>query len=268
MLNGRYTIFFISALFHALLVVILFVMPVNQIKELEKTPVKAIKSYLYKKPLPLKKAQKILPPIEIIQKEADAQKAVPSKALPRKTEISNQKKSQDKNKNKEKKTTKNEEKPLATLKPTAVKKPSVAKTVKDKKSPVINATFSAHSQLNKLQATIQKQMIEQDFQQRQQHQSASIMHAQQAPVNHSVTHLTLEQEKEKNTKRMSDNISITKNDNGTCTINREQFLGSPVPGSSSSFFCGESKFDKSFREHMKKVQDKLRPTKTVSKGLK
>jgi hypothetical protein len=69
----------------------------------------------------------------------------------------------------------------------------------------------------------------------------------------------LEEVHEKNTLKMSDNISITKHDNGTCIIEREQFLGSPVEGSTSAFACGESKFDKSFREHMRKVQNKIMP---------
>jgi len=47
---------------------------------------------------------------------------------------------------------------------------------------------------------------------------------------------------------MSNDISITKYDNGICTIERTQFLGSSVEGSSSAFACGKNKFDKSFRE--------------------
>ena len=85
----------------------------------------------------------------------------------------------------------------------------------------------------------------------------SVMHGEQIPVPHSNKQLTPEQEREKNTTKMSDDISITKYDNGICIIEREQFLGSPVEGSSSVFFCGKSKFDQSFREHMKKVQKKL-----------
>jgi hypothetical protein len=68
--------------------------------------------------------------------------------------------------------------------------------------------------------------------------------------------LTIDQQKKLNTS--SSHVgSITKNDNGTCTIQREQILGSPIEATTSYFGCGESKFDKSFREHMKKVQTKL-----------
>ena len=53
---------------------------------------------------------------------------------------------------------------------------------------------------------------------------------------------------------MSNDISITKYDNGICTIERTQFLGSSVEGSSSAFACGKNKFDKNFREHMNKYK--------------
>ena len=74
--------------------------------------------------------------------------------------------------------------------------------------------------------------------------------------------LTPEQVREKNTTKVSSDISIIKNDNGTCIIEREQFLGSPVEGSTSVFSCGESKFDRDFREHMKKIQDKIAPQRS------
>ena len=93
----------------------------------------------------------------------------------------------------------------------------------------------------------------------QQFRSPSVMHGEQIPVPHSQYKLTPEQERESKTTRMSDDISITKYDNGICTIERKQFLGSPIEGSISAFACGESKFDKSFREHMKKVQEKIMP---------
>lgn len=85
------------------------------------------------------------------------------------------------------------------------------------------------------------------------------MHGEQTVVPPSLVKLTPEQARNKNTTKMSNDISITKHEDGTCTIDRAQFLGSPVEGSSSVFACGERKFDKSFREHMKKVQEKLMP---------
>ena len=76
------------------------------------------------------------------------------------------------------------------------------------------------------------------------------------PVPKTLVPLTADQQHKLNTST-SHVGSITKNDNGTCTIQREQILGSPVAATTSYFSCGESKFDKSFREHMQKVQAKL-----------
>lgn len=108
-----------------------------------------------------------------------------------------------------------------------------------------------------LKKSINKQAMQDDFLERQQHRSASVMHGKQIPVTHSSQQLTPMQEKEKNTIRMSDNISITRLGNGYCIIERKQFAGSPVPASNSGFACGESDFDKSFKVHMKKVNDKI-----------
>jgi len=121
------------------------------------------------------------------------------------------------------------------------------------------ATFSSYKQLDSLRNSINKKIIEQAVSDFQQFRSPSVMHGDQIPVPHSSEQLTPEQEREKRTTRMSNDISITKYDNGICTIEREQFLGSPVEGSSSAFACGESKFDKNFREHMQKVRDKITP---------
>jgi hypothetical protein len=123
----------------------------------------------------------------------------------------------------------------------------------------VQASFSAYKQLDSLRSSINEQIMAQEFTERQQFRSPSIMHGEQIPVPHSNIQLTPEQKKEIKTTKMSNDISITKYDNGICAIEREQFLGSPVEGSSSAFACGESKFDKSFREHMKKVREKVMP---------
>ncbi|MCI2284787.1 hypothetical protein L3081_17055 [Colwellia sp. MSW7] len=125
----------------------------------------------------------------------------------------------------------------------------------------ITAGFSSYTQLENLRKSIKEKVMAEGVATHQQFRSPSIMHGAQIPVPHSSQQLTLEQVHEKNTLKMSGDISITKNDNGTCIIEREQFLGSPVEGSTSVFSCGESQFDKSFREHMRKVQNKIMPKK-------
>ncbi|MBL4764410.1 MAG: hypothetical protein JKX67_03890 [Colwellia sp.] len=125
----------------------------------------------------------------------------------------------------------------------------------------VKATFSAYKQLNNLRSAINDKIITEQLSELQQFRSPSVMHGKQFPVPHSTIQMTAEQKKTQNTTRMSDSISITKYDNGLCVINREQFFGSPIEASSSAFACGESKFDKSFRAHMKKVQEKLMPVR-------
>ena len=125
----------------------------------------------------------------------------------------------------------------------------------------IQPNISSYKQLENLRNSINKQMIEKTPSSYQQYRTPSAMNTNQKLVPHSTLQLTPEQEREKKITKMSDDISITKYDNGICTIERKQFVGSPVEGSTSAFSCGESKFDKSFREHMKKVRDKIMPKK-------
>ena len=142
-------------------------------------------------------------------------------------------------------------------KPKSEPKSKLSTKTKTKTKKPIQATFSAYKQLNSLRNSINEKIMADELSDLQQFRSPSVMHGEQVPVPHSTEQLTPEQKREKNTTKMSDDISITKYDNGICTIERKQFLGSPVEGSSAAFACGESKFDKSFREHMKKVRDKI-----------
>lgn len=92
----------------------------------------------------------------------------------------------------------------------------------------------------------------------QRYQSPSVFNTQSKTVPHSVPLKDEEKERQKNTKNMGAGIAITKNDDGTCSITQDMSLYGLSEGSSTQYFnCGESKFDKSFREHMKKVKTKL-----------
>ncbi len=86
----------------------------------------------------------------------------------------------------------------------------------------------------------------------------SVFNQNRKAVPRSTVPLSKEQEREQNTERLSDQLSIRKTENGTCFI--EEDLGDRgMEGLKAvqAFNCGESKFDKSFREHMKKVINKL-----------
>jgi len=130
-------------------------------------------------------------------------------------------------------------------------------TTKNKVLGASRSSVSSYDRLSRLRQKLDNQQREQAFTELTQQRSASVMDGEPFPVPKTIVPLTVEQRQKLNTS--SSHVgSITKNDNGTCTIYREQVLGSPVHATTASFACGESKFDKSFREHMEKVQAKLK----------
>ncbi|MGB0897809.1 MAG: hypothetical protein ACPGSN_01065, partial [Psychrobium sp.] len=71
--------------------------------------------------------------------------------------------------------------------------------------------------------------------------------------------LTDEEKKEQNTTTYSSNVSITKLEDGKCSIEQDlSNVGMEGHKATSYFSCGETAFDKSFREHMEKVKNKLK----------
>jgi len=230
----------VSVIVHLILALLLFFISEKHQPKQVKITSKAIKSYLYKMPpKPVIDVPKAIqePPEKIIAKEEIKTELKP-KVL------------QQESANK-----------AEVIKETPLKMNEVseASSLEKPSQKAVQATFSSYKQLDSLRDSINKKIIEQGVSEYQQFRSPSVMHADQIPVPHSTLQLTPEQEREKKTTKMSDDISITKYDNGLCTIERKQFLGSPVEGSTSAFACGESKFDKSFRDHMKKVRDKIMP---------
>jgi hypothetical protein len=232
----HYLAILVSIAVHFLLAFLLFFFAEEQQPKQVKITQKAIKSYLYK--MPSKK----------VTVESLATKKVPEK-------------------NRVKKEVKLKKKPdvlesskVVTNEPSTVSLPSKSKSISKIQKP-IQATFSSYKQLDSLRNSINEKIISQGVTEFQQFRSPSVMHGEQIPVPHSTKKLSPEQEREKNITKMSDDISITKYDNGLCTIERKQFIGSPVEGSIAAFACGESKFDKGFRDHMKKVRNKIMPVK-------
>ncbi len=229
---------FVSIVVHLLLAFLFFFISENQQVKEVKTPKKAIKSYLYKRPAQPTVKQVIREEERaVVLKQENYVQAVMKKAEKQKTTE------------------------LSKIQTSVTSTTSLSVKSKTEIRKPVQATFSAYKQLDRLRNSINEKIIAQELSERQQFRSPSVMHGEQIPVPHSNKQLTSEQEREKKVTRMSNDISITKYDNGVCTIEREQFLGSPIEGSSSAFACGESKFDKSFREHMKKVQEKWMPVK-------
>ncbi len=251
LLKKRYVSISVSVLIHVLAVFILLAVSEKHQPKQVITTKKAIKSYLYK--MPIKKMeikQEVAKQEEIKPKQED------KKVIPKQVAIKQESATKpiiEKEKIQKEVIKKSTVMPASSTKVVS----TTTKNENDLQKPV-QATFSAYQQLDSLRNSINKQMMAKEVSQQQKFRSASVMHAEQIPVPHSEVQLTPEQERDKRTTKMSDEISITKYDNGVCTIEREQFLGSPVPASSSAFACGESKFDKGFRVHMEKVQAKLK----------
>jgi len=239
----------ISVFVHLLLAFSLFfIAEQQQPKQVEITN-KAIKSYLYKMPNKL-----VIVEPKTVKQEPEEVKEPEKIKIEKKTEELKQESANQTVSKKENNLKMSESSKVSSL--TKSKSKSKSKTTTKK---AVQANFSSYKQLDSLRNSINKRIIEQGASDFQQFRSPSVMHGDQIPVPHSNVQLTPEQEREKKITRMSDDISITKYDNGLCTVERKQFLGSPIEGSTSAFACGESKFDKSFREHMQKVQDKIMP---------
>ena len=238
----NYTSIAISVFVHLLLACLLVFIAENEQVKPEKNVKKAIKTYLYyipTKKMPTKKVE--LKPV-IQELKIEENKEMPKQNPPTEVEIK-----------------KEENKSIVKPKETNTSITQVEPNLKPKAQKPTQASFSSYKQLKNLRSVINDKAMAKELAELQQFRSPSAMHGAQTAVPHSFAKLTPEQERHKSTIKMSNDISITKNEDGSCTIDREQFLGSPVEGSSSSFACGESKFDKSFREHMKKVQEKLMP---------
>lgn len=240
MRQEKYTAFITSVIIHILLLFLLTYSAskstITPHKILAKAPAQttAIKSFLYVKPKKTtqRRDNSTTQNTPVENKQSHAAKASKAKPIPVKSEI-----------NEKDTTLPQRNKAVQTASKEGTRKPTVSK-------------YSSLKSLSHLKAKLDKQNRELAFKEATQYRSASIMHASQIPVPATKVALTIEQERRLNTSS-SHFSSITKNGDGTCTIHREQMLGSPVAASTSVFSCGENDFDRSFRLHMEKVQSKL-----------
>ncbi len=247
MLKGSYTAIFASIIVHLLLLITLILASKKaaNLPKQEKIKPHIIKSFLYKAPKVTTKKE-VKPPKKTVaesnKKQPVKQQKPVAKVKPKQTSI----------------------------KPVPTKKQPTKETVQvatkhnqsTKKSPPNKAdskkpfNFSSYSRLSRLRKKLDDQQRDKAFAELTQKRSASAMDGEQFPVPHSLKQLTPDEKYKMNTVQ-SGHHKITKNDNGSCTIHREQMLGSPIEATTSTFACGESKFNKSFREHMQKVRAKL-----------
>ncbi|MGB1263907.1 MAG: hypothetical protein ACPG52_13445, partial [Cognaticolwellia sp.] len=92
----------------------------------------------------------------------------------------------------------------------------------------------------------------------QRYQAPSTFNNGAKSVPHSVPVKDEDKQRQANTQTMGAGVAMTKGDNGICTVTQDMSVYGLNEGSSTQFFsCGESKFDKNFRQHMQKVNAKL-----------
>ena len=121
-----------------------------------------------------------------------------------------------------------------------------------------NKKLDSFTQLQRLRSKLNKGSAPTVDNPYQHDQPPSIFNATTKTVPHSVPLKDEEKVREQNTKNMGAGIAITKGDDGRCSVTQDMSAYGLSEGSSVQFFsCGESKFDKSFREHMKAVKEKL-----------
>ena len=150
------------------------------------------------------------------------------------------------------------ESPADTNKKAQIDDKQVQAALVEKPKQLSKKTFSAHKQLSKLRSQLNQQIMTQEYSAQSETRSHSAMHLAPKPVPHSVPILSQEQKDKANTTSYSSDTNITKYENGTCMVEQDlSSVGIAGVKSQQYFACGESKFDKSFREHMKKVQAKL-----------
>lgn len=139
--------------------------------------------------------------------------------------------------------------------------PTIAKIQPEQKSLIKTPSFNVGAQLKNLRNKISDETMASAFEEYSQHRSLSGMHPDPQAVPRSTPKLSTEQEKELKTSHYSSELSITKLDNGSCSMTQDlSNVGMEGIKAVSYFSCGESAFDKAFRKHMKKVSDKTKPT--------
>lgn len=254
MLNGIYKPIILSVFAHILLVAILSTLqqPSTLIKH--KVPKKqAIKSYLYKRPSVDKAVVKT---VTDTPKKTESSKEAPSLKLPEKNTVTEIKKIERLKEKVQPKVPVEQPQPLTTQATNKLNKPA--------EKPAITKSIpqDSFSQLQQLRSKLNRNATLPSNHQYQTYQQPSIFNRKNKVVPKSIPLLDPEKEREKNTHTMGAGIAIEKNDNGTCAITQDMSAYGLDNGSSTQYFnCGESKFDKSFRLHMKNVQKKISKTK-------
>jgi hypothetical protein len=275
--KGTYTAILFSLVVHGIIILLIFITHSHKeksIKKINKSP--PIKSFLYYAPnLTTAQAnQNKQQPLKKIIKEPNRSEADHNKQEVLVTEepITNKPISNKPNTNKPAidLADKNTVTPLhKTIKKSSIPSttnntitlPKASNTEPDSPLPLpapSNKKLDSFTQLQRLRSKLNNGSAPTVDNPYQHDQPPSIFNATTKTVLHSVPLKDEEKVREQNTKNMGAGIAITKGDDGRCSVTQDMSAYGLSEGSSVQFFsCGESKFDKSFREHMKAVKAKL-----------
>lgn len=239
MIHGRYQAITASVVIHLLLAAILLYTSNKEAAKPTANNVTQIKSYLYKPAPPVKKTLTTTVNIKELENETITTPPLPAAkqaVLP-------------------------ENKTQAVEGLTSPSQPNwknktVITNANNHKS--IGIKERALKQLDALNNQITQQVISNELAEHFRHKSPSVMHGTPAAAPKSVVPLSREQKHNKATQKLDGSLAITKGDNGHCTIEEDlSKVGIEGVKAYSSFNCGESKFDKSFRLHMEKIRKKI-----------
>ncbi len=127
----------------------------------------------------------------------------------------------------------------------------------DNKTKTTRSAFSIN-QLSKLRESINEQHYQQVELERAQPNSGSILHGTPKLVPHSQVQESADEKRKNATSSVGPSKQIIKGDDGSCTLVEDlSTVGMEGITAVSSFSCGETKFNRNFREHMEKVRAKL-----------
>lgn len=139
--------------------------------------------------------------------------------------------------------------------PTAITKVTVP-PLKDKQKEPIKKYKSMQS-LSRLKDRINKQIINQEIYNYSKPNTGSVMLGTPNYVPHSFVEDADKKTIDSTDTQVGNGFSVTKNDNGTCTLTEDLSIIGLQGKTTSSFGCGLSKEEKHFKNHMKNVLKKL-----------
>jgi hypothetical protein len=117
--------------------------------------------------------------------------------------------------------------------------------------------YTNTQRLSRLRDRINQKMINQEIYNYAKPNTGSVMHGTPSYVPHSFVEDSKTKAIASTASQVGNGFSITKDDNGTCTLTEDLSTMGLQGKTTSSFGCGLSKDEKAFKDHMKKVLKKL-----------